>query len=113
MSDLESGRIERLLPGQLITQHDLSRDDRLVASVREADGKLRLWLATLDGREPPRRLGDLEGISPRFGAGGADLLGTEGVRMACSAPTTRDDPGEDLQRRLATCWAWSLRTVRG
>jgi hypothetical protein len=26
-----------------------------------------LWLAWLDGREPPRRLGDFEGFNPRFG----------------------------------------------
>jgi Tol biopolymer transport system component len=70
MTDLDSGRVERLLPGMMITQYDLSRDDRLVASVREADGKARLWLASLDGREPPRRLGNFEAISPRFGANG-------------------------------------------
>jgi Tol biopolymer transport system component len=83
MSDLESGRIERLLPGQLITQYDLSRDDRLVASVKEADGKARLWVGTLDGREPPRRLGNLEGSSPRFGAAGEIYFrATDGGAMA-------------------------------
>ena len=96
MSDLESGRIDRLLPGQLITQYDLSRDNRLVVSVKEADGTPRLWLAWLDGREPPRRLGHLEGISPRFGAGGAIyFLGTDG---GSNAVLRTDDTGKTPER---------------
>jgi serine/threonine protein kinase/Tol biopolymer transport system component len=70
MTDLGSGRMERIFPGQLVTQYDLSLDDRVVATVAEPDGKARLWVAWLDGREPPRRLGNLEGDSPRIGIGG-------------------------------------------
>jgi dipeptidyl aminopeptidase/acylaminoacyl peptidase len=70
MTELDSVRTERLLPGQLITQYDLSRDDRIVASVLDPDGKSRLWLAWLDGHEPPRPIPGVEGISPRFGSGG-------------------------------------------
>ncbi len=96
MSDLESGRIERLLPSQLITQYDLSQDDRLVASVREPDGKSRLWLASLDGREPPRRLGTLEGSSPRFGAGGTIyFLATDRGSLALFRT---DDTGRTRER---------------
>jgi serine/threonine protein kinase len=56
-ADLKSGRLERLLPGRMVVQHDLSRDNRVVAAVIEDDGSSRLWVASIDGREPPRRLG--------------------------------------------------------
>ncbi len=69
MSDLTSGRFERIFPGQLVVQYDLSRDDQVVAAVVEADESARLWVAWLDGREPPRRLG-IEASSARFGANG-------------------------------------------
>ena len=115
MTDLDSGRVERLFPGQMITQYDLSPDDRLVASVREADGKARLWLASLDGREPPRRLGNLEGITPRFGAAGEIyFLATDGGSTALfrtdDTGTTRERIGSQV---MGPCWARSLRTVRG
>jgi Tol biopolymer transport system component len=70
MTELNTGRFERLFPGQLVTNYDLSKDDRVVAAVIEADGKSRLWLAWIDGRETPRRLGDIESASARFGRDG-------------------------------------------
>jgi hypothetical protein len=54
----------------MITNFDLSRDDRVVAAVPDGEGKSRLWLAWLDGREPPRRIGNIEGDAPRFGMKG-------------------------------------------
>ena len=74
ITDLTSGRAERLLPGQLVTQYDLSRDDRIVAAVTEADGKSRLWIGWLDGRDAPKRLGNFEGRSPRVGPAGEVLF---------------------------------------
>src|SRR5262249_34408351 len=70
MTNLLSGSTERLLPGQMITNFDLSRDDDVVAAVPDAEGKSRLWLAWLDGREPPRRIANIEGDAPRFGTKG-------------------------------------------
>ena len=67
MTDLGSGRNERIFPGQMVTGYDVSRDDRVVASVMEPDGKTRVWTAWLDGREPPRRIPGAEGDNPRFG----------------------------------------------
>jgi Tol biopolymer transport system component len=66
VTDVRSGQSDRLLPGQLVTNYDLSRDDRIVASVVEADGKTRIWLAWLDGRDAPRRIPGTEGDFPRF-----------------------------------------------
>ena len=96
MTDVASGRAERLLPGQMVTQYDVSPDDRVAASVREADGTIRLWLAWLDAREPPRRLGSLEGSSPRFGAAGwIYFLATDG---GSTALFRTDDTGKTRER---------------
>ncbi len=64
--ELATGRTERLLPGQLVTSYDLSSDNRVVAGVRESDGRNRIWLAWLDGHQPPRRIPNVEGDNPRF-----------------------------------------------
>ena len=66
VTDMRSGHSDRLLPGQLVTAYDLSSNDRIVASVVEADGKTRIWHAWLDGREAPRRIPGAEGDQPRF-----------------------------------------------
>jgi hypothetical protein len=50
----------------LVTNYDLSHNDRIVASVVEADGKTGIWLAWLDGRDAPRRIPRAEGDFPRF-----------------------------------------------
>ena len=68
MTDLGSGRSDRLLPGELVTTHDLSRDGRFVTAVAERDGTVRLWIGWLDGRAEPRRIPGAEGDNPRFGA---------------------------------------------
>ena len=57
----------RLFPGQLVTGYDLSRDDRVVAAVVEGNSQSQLWLARLDGREPPRRIPGAVGDIPKFG----------------------------------------------
>jgi eukaryotic-like serine/threonine-protein kinase len=69
VTELDSGRFDRLFPGQTVIQYDLSRDDQLVAVVGEPDGKNRLWAASLDGGVPPRGLG-IEASAARIGAGG-------------------------------------------
>ena len=74
MVDLASGQRQRLFPGQLVTGYDVSRDDRVVAAVVERDGRTRLWLAWLDGREPPRRIPQADGDNPRFGRDGEILF---------------------------------------
>jgi serine/threonine protein kinase len=83
MTELDSGRVERLLAGQRVTQYDLSREDRVVAAVPEADGKSRLWLTWLDGREAPRRLADFEATNPRFGATDAIYFNADEAGSVC------------------------------
>jgi serine/threonine protein kinase/Tol biopolymer transport system component len=70
VADVASGRSERLLPGLMVGAVDLSADDRIVASVPEADGTSRLWLDWIDGREAPRRIGNIRGDNPRFASNG-------------------------------------------
>lgn len=66
MSDLASGRSERLLPGLEVTGYDVSTANRIIAAVPESDGTSRLWMAALDAREAPHRIRDIIGDNPRF-----------------------------------------------
>jgi len=68
VTDIRTGQTDRLFPGQLISTYDVSSNDRIVAAVVEADGTSRLWRAWLDGREPPQRIANTDGNSPRFAA---------------------------------------------
>lgn len=72
MIDVGSGQRRRLFPGQLVTGYDVSRDDRVVAAV-EGETQTGLWLAWLDGREPPRRIPQAVGDAPKFGREGEIL----------------------------------------
>lgn len=71
MADLKTGERQRLLPDMLIQQYDISADGKR-ALVVAADPKVRspIWLADLDGRTPPRRILEKEGLQAYFGAGG-------------------------------------------
>ena len=74
MVEMGSGQKQRLFPGQLVTSYDVSRNDRVVAAVRDGDGRTAVWLAWLDGREPPRRIPHADGDNPRFGRDGEILF---------------------------------------
>ena len=85
VTDVKSGRTERLLPGETVTGFDLSRDDRIVAAVVERDGGEHVWLAFLDGRTLPRRIpmaGGVmpRGLEPRFGPAGEIIFRAGGKR---------------------------------
>ena len=76
-ADLDSSHTEALFPGFPIplnsagsfhAGYDISADGRqVVFSSRDPSGKLRLWLAPLDRRSPPRQIPDVEGREPLFG----------------------------------------------
>ena len=73
MSDLESNRTERVLPGFTIGQFDISPDEkRVVFTVRDPNGRLQVWLASLERHFSPRRLSpsDFQARRPVFGATG-------------------------------------------
>ena len=76
VAELDSGRSEPLLPGFAVARtgygsYDISPDGRqVVVASPDGDGKLRLWLASLDRRSPPRQIPNIEGEQPVFGATG-------------------------------------------
>jgi eukaryotic-like serine/threonine-protein kinase len=74
VGDMDSGRNEPLLPGFLLRGldvYDVSPDGtEVVVSVRDNNGKDRLWLAAVDRHSPPRLIPNAEGISPVFGLHG-------------------------------------------
>ncbi len=70
MTDLLKGGNERLLPGVVVSGFDISPDgDRVVYSIETSDKNSEIWLASTDGRLPPRRLSAAGDLFPRFGAG--------------------------------------------
>ena len=96
ITDLSSGRFDRLLPGRLITQFDLSPDDRIIAVVQEADGKTRLWVASLDPDDPPRPLG-IEAGGARIGRNGQVVFrATEGTNDVLFGTTVDGAPPRRL-----------------
>ena len=76
VAELDSGRSEPLLPGFAVARgsygsYDIAPDGRqVVVASPDGDGKLRLWLAPLDRRSPPRQIPNIEGEQPVFGATG-------------------------------------------
>jgi WD40 repeat protein len=79
VAELDSGRSEPLLPGFAVALpgpgshggYDISPDGRqVVVASPDSGGKLRLWLAPLDRRSPPRQIPNIEGEQPVFGATG-------------------------------------------
>ena len=70
VADLESGRSEPLVPGLPVLEYDISSDGRLVVmSTTDGEGKPRLWVMPFDRSSPPVQIPNVEGGSPKFGAG--------------------------------------------
>jgi serine/threonine protein kinase len=56
MTELSSGKTDRVLPGVAILDFDVSRDERQVAFTTERNGESQIWLASLDRHSAPRQL---------------------------------------------------------
>ncbi len=100
VAELDSGRTERLLPGFTTGQFDISADGKRVAfSARDRGGELRLWLASLERRFPPRRISssdDLGERRPVFGPAG-DLFFI-GFDRQTNRPYRMKEDGSKRQR---------------
>jgi DNA-binding winged helix-turn-helix (wHTH) protein/Tol biopolymer transport system component len=74
-ADLTSGRIEPVLPNFLVQYFHVARDGKhVVFDSLDGTGRSRLWVASTDRSEPPRRLtpeGNVDEQRPFFGASGA------------------------------------------
>ena len=78
VANLDSGITEPLLPGFLIgiggtaaprAPYDISPDgQRVVVETTDAEGKSRIWIASLDRKSPPRPIPNVEGDGPLFAA---------------------------------------------
>jgi dipeptidyl aminopeptidase/acylaminoacyl peptidase len=89
VAEIDSGRSDPLLPAFALAMsgigsvgaYDISPDGRqVVVASPDSGGKLRLWLAPLDRRTPPRQIPNVEGEQPIFGATGEVFFrGVEGT----------------------------------
>jgi len=69
--DLETGQRQRLLPDFLIQNYNISANGERVVFVAAGDTEHSpVWLAALDGRSPPLRLVDKDGLHAVFGPAG-------------------------------------------
>jgi Tol biopolymer transport system component len=70
-ADLVSGRTRRILRGFTVASYDVSADgSQVVFSAADVNGRPRVWLASLDGADPPRALSPSNDDSPLFGPSG-------------------------------------------
>ena len=69
--DVESQRVDALLPGLLTLDYDISPDgQRIVAETIGPEGVSRLWIGPVDRTSPPKQIPNVEGRQPRFGPRG-------------------------------------------
>jgi eukaryotic-like serine/threonine-protein kinase len=96
-ANLETGRLDRLLPEFQMEHYSVSPDGNRVVFVRREDAeRMSLWLATLDGRSAPRRLTSLDSLTAFFGASG-DLFFVGGEGTVKFLYRMRED-GSGLQK---------------
>ncbi len=70
-----SGASEVVFPGVFITGYDVSSDGKQVVYSTGKHGKAsQLWMASVDGEAPPKRIGDSGETSPYFGLDGKILF---------------------------------------
>ncbi|HEV8132162.1 MAG TPA: protein kinase [Acidobacteriota bacterium] len=75
VTNLETGKRERLLPDFLMEHYDVSRDGNRVVFVMIDDaGHSPVWVATLDGSSPPRRLSSFDCVRALFDPNGGVLF---------------------------------------
>ncbi|MCA1559665.1 MAG: hypothetical protein LC753_01455 [Acidobacteria bacterium] len=78
VTDLESGQRERLLPDFLMQQYSISVDgQRVVFVAADANGGSPVWIASLNGRSAPRRLGTVDAVAAYFGAPGEVVFASQ------------------------------------
>jgi serine/threonine protein kinase/Tol biopolymer transport system component len=75
ITDMDSGRSERLLPGVLMKAFDISADgEKVVYCAPDAQGKSYVWIASLQRRFSPRQLSPTESDRVFFGPDGAIIF---------------------------------------
>ena len=69
VTDLASGKVDRVLPGISVSDYAISHDEKEVAYTSNAGAESQIWLAALDHHAPPR-LVTRSGDEVSFGATG-------------------------------------------
>jgi eukaryotic-like serine/threonine-protein kinase len=90
--DLETGKIDRVLPGLSVEDFAISTDEREVAFTTRINGESEIWLASLDRRQPPRRIAQ-SGDQVSFGAGNELIFRRLDQKMNFLARVMKDGTG--------------------
>jgi Tol biopolymer transport system component len=99
VTDVETGRRQRLLPDFELTHYSISGDGQRVVFVAvDEQGRAPVWVASLDGHTPPRQLTTVDAGTAFFGAAGEVIFG--GLRQFYVF-RIRDD-GSELQKAITT-----------
>ena len=90
-ADLNSGHAENVWRDLRVTCFSISSDDRIIAAVRETDGKTRMWLTSIGSTTLPRKISETEGDMPVFGTHGDIFFAAEGNGVTKSLFRIRED----------------------
>jgi hypothetical protein len=100
VADLETGQRQRLLPDFLMQQFSISNDgQRVVFCAVDETGRTPVWLASLTGRTPPRRITTKNAGMAYFGASGEIVFfaqDNEGIIYRIK------EDGSNLQKMIPT-----------
>jgi Tol biopolymer transport system component/predicted Ser/Thr protein kinase len=92
VTDLESGKRERLLPDFQMWHYSISRDGkRVVFAAPKASGRQGVWLAALDGSSAPRQFTSTFAFQAFFGADGEVFYSTLETQLAGAVYRVKDD----------------------
>jgi Tol biopolymer transport system component len=100
MTDLETGRQERLLSDFVMEHYNVSADgNRIVFAAIDDMGHSPVWFAALDGSAPPKRLASIDAARAFFGVNGdVYFLGAENETTRFIYRVKED--GSGLQKAL-------------
>jgi serine/threonine protein kinase len=99
VTDVETGRRQRLLPDFELTHYSISGDgQRIVFVAVDERGRAPVWIASLNGQTSPRQLTTIDASTAFFGAAGEVIFG--GLREFYVFRIRED--GSELQKAITT-----------
>jgi len=100
VADLDTGQRQRLIPDFLMQQFSISNDgQRVVFSAVDDTGRTPVWLASLTGQTPPRRITTGDAGMAYFGASGEIVFFAQNKEAVVFR--IKED-GSDLQKMIPT-----------
>jgi len=99
VTDLETGKRQRLLPDFELTHYSISGDGQRVVFVpMDEQGRASAWMASLNGQTPPRKLTTMDAATAFFGASGGVIFGG----LKDFYVFRMKDDGSELQKAITT-----------